>query len=178
MNTKLLEWKEGLSRINCNGVGDFEYDVYQNVGGFWSSYRTVKDSFWVQLDSFKATQKEAVDVCQSHHEAILAAVEENVKIMFDEGFEQGKEFGFKCGVEESKPKWIEGYPSKPWADEWFQAITEWGDRVVLIALPEEYSYDFKTADHTYIKKEKIKRWMQFPDSDYVPPAPMESEAGK
>jgi hypothetical protein len=38
--------------------------------------------------------------------------------------------------------------------------------VVLKALPEEYAYDFKTADETYIKADKIAKWMQFPDSDY------------
>jgi len=66
-------------------------------------------------------------------------------------------------------QWIDGAPDKPWSEEWFIAITEWGDRVVLIALPNEYSYDFKTADETYIKREKIRRWMPFPDSEYVDP---------
>lgn len=63
--------------------------------------------------------------------------------------------------------WNSGPPPKPWADEWFIAETVYGDRVVLRALPEEYTYDFKTADDTYIKSEKIRRWMQFPDSAFV-----------
>ena len=66
--------------------------------------------------------------------------------------------------------WHDGAPGKPWANEWFIAETTYGDRVVLTALPEEWAYDFKTADDTYIKADKIKRWMQFPDSQYISPA--------
>lgn len=64
--------------------------------------------------------------------------------------------------------WHVGYPPKPFCDEWFIAKMSGGRRVVLTALPEEYSYDFKTADETYIKKERIEAWAQFPDSEYVP----------
>jgi hypothetical protein len=64
--------------------------------------------------------------------------------------------------------WHDGVPPKPWCEEWFIAETTFNDRVVLKALPEEFAYDFKTADETYIKKDKIKRWMQFPDSGYIP----------
>ncbi len=63
--------------------------------------------------------------------------------------------------------WHGGFPPHPWDKEWFIALTTYGDRVVLKALPEEYTYDFKTADDTYIKKEKIAKWMQFPDSNYI-----------
>lgn len=63
--------------------------------------------------------------------------------------------------------WHDGAPPKPWCDEWFIAQTTYGDRVVLTALPEEWTYDFKTADDTYIKADKIKRWMQFPDSQFL-----------
>jgi len=65
--------------------------------------------------------------------------------------------------------WLNGYPTHPWDKEWFIAQTTSGERVVLKALPKEYSYDFKTADETYIKKENIARWMQFPDSEYAEP---------
>ena len=65
--------------------------------------------------------------------------------------------------------WHEGAPDSPWSEEWFIAETIYGDRVVLTALPEEYSYDFRTADDTYIRRELIKRWMQFPDSEYIEP---------
>ena len=65
--------------------------------------------------------------------------------------------------------WREGAPSKPWSLEWFIAVTTYGDRVVLRALPDEWTYDFTTADETYIKSEKIKKWMQFPDSEFVAP---------
>lgn len=68
-------------------------------------------------------------------------------------------------------QWRDGAPPKPWCDEWFIAETTYGDRVVLRSLPEEWSYDFKTADDTYIKADRIKRWMQFPDSEFsTPPA--------
>jgi hypothetical protein len=67
-------------------------------------------------------------------------------------------------------EWRDGAPGKPWADEWFIAETTYGDRVVLTSLPEDWSYDFKTADDTYLKADRIKRWMQFPDSQYIPPA--------
>lgn len=65
--------------------------------------------------------------------------------------------------------WYEGAPPKPWSEGWFIAITSFGDRVVLRALPEEYAYDFKTADETYIKRDRIVRWMPFPDREFVPP---------
>ena len=63
--------------------------------------------------------------------------------------------------------WIEGYPNHTYASEWFIAHTIYNDRVVLRALPEEYSYDYTTADGTYMQKESVKRWMQFPDSDFI-----------
>jgi hypothetical protein len=67
-------------------------------------------------------------------------------------------------------KWHKGYPPSPWCHEWFIAKTFHQDRVVLTALPDEYAYDFKTADDTYIKKETIVAWMQFPDSQYIDPS--------
>ena len=65
-------------------------------------------------------------------------------------------------------EWADREPPKPFRGEWFIAETIWGDRVVLRALPEDFSYDYKTADGTYIKADKIKRWMQFPDSQFIP----------
>lgn len=67
-------------------------------------------------------------------------------------------------------EWYEGEPPKPWRSEWFIAETIWGDRVVLTALPEEYTYDYETADGTYIKANNVKRWMQFPDSQFIAPS--------
>jgi hypothetical protein len=71
--------------------------------------------------------------------------------------------------------WRDGVPEKPWSLEWFIAETTYGDRVCLVALPDEWAYDFKTADDTYIKRDKIKRWMQFPDSQSIAPTPPSSE---
>lgn len=73
--------------------------------------------------------------------------------------------------EDAQPVWVDGVPTKHHAKEWFIAETTFGDRVVLTALPEEYAYDFKTADETYIKADRIKRWMPFPDSQYLFPHP-------
>lgn len=64
-------------------------------------------------------------------------------------------------------EWRDGEPSKPWKDEWFIAETTYSDRVVLRSLPDDYTYDYTTADETYIKADKIKRWMPFPDSGYI-----------
>jgi hypothetical protein len=70
--------------------------------------------------------------------------------------------------------WIPGEPPKPWRDEWFIAKTIHGEKVVLRSLPEEWSYDYTTADHTYMVAANIVCWMQFPDSEYV--APVSDEA--
>jgi hypothetical protein len=67
--------------------------------------------------------------------------------------------------------WHDGEPPKPQRDEWFIAETIYGDRVCLKALPEEFTYDYKTADETYIAARNIKRWMRFPDSHFIEPAP-------
>jgi hypothetical protein len=64
--------------------------------------------------------------------------------------------------------WIEGCPDKTYSSEWFIAKLVNGDRVVLRALPEGWTYDYKTADETYIKRGLIKSWMQFPDSQFIP----------
>lgn len=66
-----------------------------------------------------------------------------------------------------KHKWQEGQPPK-WFDEWFIARTSFGDRCVLKRLPEEYTYQYTTADGTYFMAEKLVAWMQFPDSNYKP----------
>ena len=77
-----------------------------------------------------------------------------------------------------KLRWREGEPSKPWRDEWFIALTIHGDRVVLRSLPEQYSYDYTTADGTYMKSESIKKWMQFPDSHFIAPETHEIKAAQ
>lgn len=65
-------------------------------------------------------------------------------------------------------EWLDGEPPFPWCDEWFIAVTAYGDKVVLTALPKEHTYDYKTADNTYFKADKIAKWAQFPDSEYIP----------
>lgn len=68
--------------------------------------------------------------------------------------------------------WNDGYPTNPWDSEWFIAKTKYGDKVVLRKLPDEYTYDFTTADGTYMKKENITKWMQFPESEFIAPHPV------
>ena len=63
--------------------------------------------------------------------------------------------------------WIAGTPPRVYASEWFIAKLRDGSKVVLRALPEGYSPDFKTADDTYYKKEQVVFWMQFPDSEFI-----------
>ena len=86
--------------------------------------------------------------------------------------------GYSCTNEDECPlrlgfndtvvqKWRDGVPPKPWCDEWFIAETVYGDRVVIKSLSGENSYEYRTADDTYLMGNIIKRWMQFPDSDYV-----------
>lgn len=65
-------------------------------------------------------------------------------------------------------QWYEGEPPHPWRCEWFIAQTIHGDKVVLRSLPEEHTYDYKTADETYMVAKNIKLWMQFPDSEFLP----------
>jgi len=77
-----------------------------------------------------------------------------------------------------KAPWHEGYPTKFYAEEWFIARLDNGDKVVLRALPEEWSYDFKTADDTYYKKDRVVKWMQFPESQYLPPTPPALDQGQ
>ena len=66
-------------------------------------------------------------------------------------------------------KWYDGAPPFPQNQESFIAQTIYGERVVLRVLPEEYTYDYTTADGTHMKAENIKKWMQFPDCQFLPP---------
>jgi hypothetical protein len=64
--------------------------------------------------------------------------------------------------------WHKGHPDHVYGSEWFIAITSYGGKVVLIELPKEHSYDYRTKDDTYIMKDRIKKWMQFPNSEFTP----------
>jgi hypothetical protein len=66
--------------------------------------------------------------------------------------------------------WSSGPIPKYIAEEGFLAKVKTGasvDRVVLSALPKEYSYDYTTLDSTFYKAETIVEWAQFPDSEYT-----------
>jgi hypothetical protein len=70
--------------------------------------------------------------------------------------------------------WYKGAPPFPQDQEWFIAETIYGDRVVFRSIDEGSlrtgEYAFTTADAIYMKAEIVRRWMQFPDCDYIPPA--------
>ncbi len=62
--------------------------------------------------------------------------------------------------------WIAGQPPRYIGEEWFIAKTIHSERVVLRALGDGHSYDYTTADGTYMRAKNIVKWMQFPDSQY------------
>lgn len=64
--------------------------------------------------------------------------------------------------------WIDGSPPAPWDDEWFLAATISGNKIVLKPLPQEYAYDFATADGTYMMRASVRKWAQLSTSQYVP----------
>ena len=70
-------------------------------------------------------------------------------------------------------KWREGAPQNPWDSEWFLADIG-GSYAVLRPLPEEYTYDFTTADETYFMRHRVKRWAQLSDSEFVQPTEVKS----
>jgi hypothetical protein len=65
--------------------------------------------------------------------------------------------------------WREGWPDHVYASEWFLAKVKGHGPAVLKALPKDYSHDFKTADETYLKKESVTHWAQFPESEFISP---------
>jgi len=74
--------------------------------------------------------------------------------------------------------WHEGCPRHPYGSEWFIAKLDNGQRVVLKELPEEHSYDYRTADETYYSAYRIAAWMQFPDSQYVAALAQQGKEGE
>lgn len=73
----------------------------------------------------------------------------------------------QAGEPEAWGVWLDGEPPHPWREEWFIAETIYGDRVVLRYMGDDMSYQYKTADETYMAAKNIKRWMQFPDGQYI-----------
>lgn len=68
-------------------------------------------------------------------------------------------------------QWFKGTPPHPHGDEWFIAKTKNREKVVLRSLGDGNSYDYETADGTYIVADHVVEWMQFPDSSYTPYTP-------
>lgn len=67
-----------------------------------------------------------------------------------------------CTLQDGRP--LHGF----YASEWFIAKLKNGDYAALKALPEEYSYDYRTNDGTYYTKDWVVGWMQTPDTEYRP----------
>lgn len=102
------------------------------------------------------TEKE-VEACR--HNPTLAMI--NRAILADLALEALRARG--------QEQWRIGEPPYPFKSEWFIAETTFGDRVVLRALPGDLSDDYKVADYTYVRADKIKRWMPFPDCEFAAP---------
>lgn len=82
-------------------------------------------------------------------------------------------------AEQAAGCWRDGAPEHPWDSEWFLAETVHGEYVALKPLPDDFSYDFTTADGTYTKRSNIKRWAQLSDSSYIEPEkPAEQPQGE
>lgn len=67
-----------------------------------------------------------------------------------------------CALQDGLP------PHGFYASEWFIAKLKTGEYAALKALPEEYSYDYRTNDGTYYTKDWVVGWMQTPDTEYRP----------
>ena len=67
-----------------------------------------------------------------------------------------------CTMQDGRP------PFGFYASEWFIAKLKNGDYAALKALPEEYSYDYRTNDGTYYTEDWVVGWMQTPDTEYRP----------
>ena len=85
----------------------------------------------------------------------------------------------------AESQWIPGIPPHPWNTEWFFAKLDDGAILALKPLPKEFTYDYTTADGTYLMERRIAKWMQTPDSEFVAfrdpalepvPAPMVAKA--
>ncbi|MCP6588883.1 hypothetical protein NL514_32355, partial [Klebsiella pneumoniae] len=61
-----------------------------------------------------------------------------------------------CTLQDGRP--LHGF----YASEWFIAKLKNGEYAALKALPEEYSYDYRTNDGTYYTKDWVVGWMQTP----------------
>jgi hypothetical protein len=67
----------------------------------------------------------------------------------------------------AESQWIPGIPPHPWNTEWFFAKLDDGAILALKPLPKAFTYDYITADGTYLMERRIAKWMQTPDSGFV-----------
>lgn len=102
---------------------------------------------------------------QAARDSELARLRERVKEL-EAQLEPAKQHPAPC-------EWNDGEPPNPYRYEWFIAKMKGGRTVVAQALPESYSYDYTTADETYFRADRITRWMQLPNSEFVSPAQYE-----
>lgn len=63
-------------------------------------------------------------------------------------------------------QWTPGVPPRTWCDDdhndWFVAKLKNGHYTCLHALPEEYAYQWKTMDETYIMTKSVVAWAELP----------------
>ena len=121
-----------------------ELEVFAEIGRQWNTDSSLAK--WFPLTAERVEQ-DAQEIAKLRTD-LAAAVAERDKLR-----------AIDCG-------WIAGQPPRYIGEEWFIAKTIHSERVVLRALGDGHSYDYTTADGTYMRAKNIVKWMQFPDSQY------------
>jgi hypothetical protein len=114
------------------------------------------------------------EICGKNHHSMMSCIEFEAMLSMDKKIADAELAGYERGMREAaeivgKESWHLGVPSKREAKTWFIAKLDDGQRVVLRSLPEEFSYDYTTADETYYKAFRIKAWMPFWDGEQQNP---------
>lgn len=110
-----------------------------------------------------AVEKEVADDVMVRAKRVIAALQKDAKQNDKEVIARLK----ASLADKDKMFWKNGFPCKIYANNWFIAELNNAKRVVLRNSHDEHSHDFKTADAIYYNKKVIKRWMQFPDSEFL-----------
>lgn len=171
MSESKNEWAFRLSAI-----GDLEISL--NGGESWwphgatNTHRYVFDAEIFRRLSEHAEQAATIERLERELEKTINERDGH----FSKCEELGKALKIVKAERDNHRAWFPGEPPKYIRDEWFIAKTTHGDKVVLQALPEDWSHDYRTADGTYMMSDAIKEWMQFPDSGYKPHLQTELEA--
>ena len=129
----------------------------------WGHHLALKDALWA---AYLFAQRQAAPVAQPAQQVEAVEEVEQLKARLD-----AKETRNKMLLAELDALGARyfhgGTPPAHFGKEWFIAVMDDGDKVVLRALEEENAYDYTTMDATYFKAYRVKKWMQFPDSQYI-----------